>query len=105
MNIHRIATKAKRKALYPEPKQPRISSSTIARKFSQSNELLAARRREEGYEGFDIIPSESSEETEEIEEQDETALEISHSSQETEEIEPLEQFTRPPRSSSRFVVT
>ncbi|KAG7543371.1 Retrotransposon gag domain [Arabidopsis thaliana x Arabidopsis arenosa] len=29
---------------------------------------------------------------------------MSHSSQETEEIEPLEQFTRPPRSSSRFVV-
>ncbi|KAG7559401.1 Integrase catalytic core [Arabidopsis thaliana x Arabidopsis arenosa] len=68
-------------------------------------DMLDARRRKEGYEGFEVIPSESSEETEEIEERDEYALEISHSSQETEEIEPLEQFTRPPRSSSRFVVT
>ncbi|KAG7533202.1 hypothetical protein ISN45_Aa08g008390 [Arabidopsis thaliana x Arabidopsis arenosa] len=105
MNIHRIATKARRKALFPEPKLQRIPSSTIARKLSQSSNMLDARRRKEGYEGFEIIPSESSEETEEIEERDEYALEISHSSQETEEIEPLEQFTRPPRSSSRFVVT
>ncbi|KAG7599425.1 Integrase catalytic core [Arabidopsis suecica] len=105
MNIHRIATKARRKALFPEPKLQRIPSSTIARKLSQSSNLLDARRRKEGYEGFEIIPSESSEETEEIEERDEYALEISHSSQETEEIEPLEQFTRPPRSGSRFVVT
>ncbi|KAG7599431.1 Reverse transcriptase domain [Arabidopsis suecica] len=104
MNIHRIATKARRKALFPEPKLQRIPSSTIARKFSQSSNMLDARRRKEGYEGFEIIPSESSEETEEIEERDEYAIEIGHSSQETEEIEPLEQFTRPPRSSSRFVV-
>ncbi|CAE6074526.1 unnamed protein product [Arabidopsis arenosa] len=105
MNIHRIATKARRKALFPEPKLQRIPSSTIARKLSQSSNMLDARRRKEGYKGFEVIPSESSEETEEIEERDEYALEISHSSQETEEIEPLEQFTRPPRSGSRFVVT
>ncbi|KAG7578973.1 Retrotransposon gag domain [Arabidopsis thaliana x Arabidopsis arenosa] len=48
MNIHRIATKAREKACFQNQKLQRIPSSTIARKLSQSSNMLAARRRKEG---------------------------------------------------------